>query len=46
MEVPERCAPATHTTLLPLNESFECFRFKKPANSYVELINTIDAAQE
>ena len=39
--MPERCAPATQTTLLPANESFEYFRFKKPANSYVELINTI-----
>jgi len=34
-----------HTTLLPVNESFECFRFKKLANSYVELINIIGAAQ-
>ena len=38
--MPERCAPATQTTLLPVNESFKYFRFKI-RDSYVELINTI-----
>lgn len=38
--MPERCAPATQMTLLSVNESLECFGFKKLANSYVELINT------
>ena len=34
------------TAVLAVDESFKCLRFKKPPNSYVELINTIAAAQE
>jgi hypothetical protein len=36
MLVPERCAPAMQMAVLAVDESFKCFCFKKPANSYRE----------